>query len=221
MLNFWNLLADLNIVFLVGIALFCIWEFTTFPSLFKRISYLIWFNLATEIGARVLAETTGNNLPLLHVYTLGEFLLLSFFYKGLLQDPKWLAQHFKKITLVIAALIILNSIFLQPIFQFNTYAKTLVQIIFITYSILYFFNLSDASHLFDKEQKYLRLINSAILVYYSGSLFIFMFSNYFLQNNLDLPSGLWAFNAILNLVFLALIFFSIWQITYKKTTSSS
>lgn len=221
MLNFWNLLADLNIVFLVGIALFCIWEFTTFPSLFKRISYLIWFNLATEIGARVLAETTGNNLPLLHVYTLGEFLLLSFFYKGLLQDPKWLAQHFKKITLVIAALIILNSIFLQPVFQFNTYAKTLVQIIFITYSILYFFNLSDASHLFDKEQKYLRLINSAILVYYSGSLFIFMFSNYFLQNNLDLPSGLWAFNAILNLVFLALIFFSIWQITYKKTTSSS
>lgn len=221
MLNFWNLLADLNIVFLVGIALFCIWEFNTFPQLFKRISYLIWFNLATELGARILAETTGNNLPLLHVYTLGEFLLLSFFYKGLLQDPKWLAQNFKKITLVIASLIILNSIFLQPVIQFNTYAKTLVQIIFITYSILYFFNLSDASHLFDKEQKYLRLINSAILVYYSGSLFIFMFSNYFLQNNLDLPSGLWAFNAILNLVFLALIFFSIWQITYKKTTSSS
>lgn len=221
MLNFWNILSDLNIVLLVVIAIFCIWKFSTFPELFKRISYLIWFNLAIEIGARILAEITGNNLPLLHIYTLGEFLLLSYFYQGLLQDPKWLVQNFRKITLVIASLIILNSVFLQPLLQFNTYAKTFVQIIFITYSILYFFNLSDSNHLFDKEQKHLRLINSAILVYYSGSLFIFMFSNYFLHNNLDLPSGLWAFNAILNLVFLALVFFSICQITYEKTKSSS
>lgn len=221
MLEFWNLLADLNIIFLEFIALICLWKIPILPQRFKRICYLIWFNFAIEIGARVLAELSGNNLPLLHIYTLGEFLLLSYFYMGLLSAPKFLAQNFKWVTIAIAILIISNTLFLQSIYGFNTYAKTAVQFIFILYAILYFFDLSEQDTLGVTEKKYLRLINSAILIYYSGSLFIFMFSNYFLQNNLNLPSGLWAFNAILNLVFLALVSISLWQIIYRKTKSSS
>lgn len=221
MLVFWNLLADLNIVFLILIAILCLWKFSLFPKRFQKICYLIWFNLAIEIGARVLAEVTGNNLPLLHIYTLGEFLLLSYFYKGLLSAPPFLSKHFNTVTIFISLLIIANTLFLQSIYGFNTYAKTAVQFVFILYAILYFFDLSEQDALEAIEKKYLRLINSAILIYYSGSLFIFMFSNYFLQNNLNLPSGLWAFNAILNLVFLSLVSFSLWQIIYRKTRLSS
>lgn len=221
MLVFWNLLADLNIVFLALIAVLCLWKFPLLPKRFQKICYLIWFNLSIEIGARVLAELTGNNLPLLHIYTLGEFLLLSYFYRGLLTAPRFLSKNFDRITLFISLLIIANTLFLQSIYGFNTYAKTAVQFIFILYAILYFFDLSEQDTLELIEKKYLRLINSAILIYYSGSLFIFMFSNYFLQNNLNLPSGLWAFNAILNLVFLSLVSFSLWQIIYRKTKLSS
>ncbi len=221
MLAFWNTLADFNIIFLEFIAIVCLWKYSLLPNRFQRIVHLIWFNFIIELGALILAHLVGNNLPLLHLHTLGEFLLLSSFYAGLLNAPSLLSQHFKWITLGIATLIICNTLFLQSIYGFNTYAKTSIQFILITYAILYFFDLSERDALEVTEKKYLRLINSAILIYYSGSLFIFMFSNYFLQNNLNLPSGLWAFNTILNLVFLSLVSFSLWQIIYRKTKSSS
>lgn len=221
MLAFWNILADFNIIFLEFLAIICLWKYSLFPDQFKRIIYLIWFNFLIEFSAFILAHHTGNNLPLLHIHTLGEFLLLSYFYMGLLKSPRLLSKYFQWVTLAISLLIILNTLFLQSIYGFNTYAKTAVQFILIIYAVLYFFDLSDQETLAASEKKYLRLINSAILIYYSGSLFIFMFSNYFLQNNLNLPSGLWAFNTILNLVFLALVSISLWQIIYRKTKSSS
>lgn len=221
MLAFWNTLADFNIIFLEFIAIVCLWKYDFLPDRFQRIVHLIWFNFIIELGAFILAHLTGNNLPLLHLHTLGEFLLLSYFYVGLLNAPSLLSQNFKGTTITIALLIICNTLFLQSIYGFNTYSKTMVQFILIIYAILYFFDLSEQDALEIMDKKYLRLINSAILIYYSGSLFIFMFSNYFLQNNLNLPSGLWAFNTILNLVFLSLVSFSLWQIIYRKTKLSS
>jgi hypothetical protein len=55
----------------------------------------------------------------------------------------------------------------------------------------------------------LNLMNYAILIAYSGSLFIFMFGNVLLADEFD--NLFWEINIILNLLFQILILISIWK----------
>lgn len=179
------------------------------------------FNLCIEIGAKILFHQKMNNLPLLHLYTFGEFILLSFFFKSLTKEIPIFQKWLPPIMIIVGLLIVGNSAFLQSIYGFNSYAKTLTQVIIIIYSVLYFYTLSDEVSLNNLEQKSLRLINSAIIVYYSGSLFIFMFSNYFLKKQIELHQGFWAFNALLNLVFQFLVLYGIWKVAFRQMKFSS
>lgn len=180
---------------------------------FRIVVVYLCFNLFIEIGARVLGYTIKNNLPLLHVYTFGELLLWSLFYREVLARSTLLVRYFKWITGAALLAIVFNSLFIQGIFTFNSYAKTLAQLIIIFYAISYAFNfLLDDSH-DTPEKKLLRQVNAAVLVYYCGSLFIFMFSK-FRGDKADYQL-LWNVNIVLNLFFQILVFVSLCQAIFK------
>ena len=114
----------------------------------------------------------------------------------------------------------LNSVFIQNIYAFNPLAKTLVQLTIIALAVLYFYNLNSLQSSASGIYKSLRLINSAVLIYYSGSLFIFMCNQLFI----DASEGyeiIWAFNAVLNLIFQLLVLWGLWIVVFKKAPSSS
>lgn len=200
----------------------CLFNFKRLGIPLQRLCYFLMLNFCVEILARifVFAFTGINNLPLLHLYTLGEFLLLSWFYKSLLNRPLAFQQHYWKLILGAGICIILNSLFLQSIYEFNTIAKTFVQIVIISYAVLYFYHLSENQLSPPTVAKSLRLVNSAIIVYYSGSLFIFMCSQVSFEN-LKLYKFFWLFNAVLNLIFQLLILWGIWKVVSTKIPSSS
>ena len=205
----------------IVISIFLIWRrYSRLPLPFKWLAVFQIINLITLVVSGILFDRAINNLPLLHLYTILEFLALSLFFRSLIKNPTWLPRHFWIFVLSVISLMLLNSAFLQSIYEFNSYAKTLVQVIIITYCVLYFYNLSNEVDHTDSFQRSLRLINSALIVYYSGSLFIFMFSNLFLSNAVRMPSGLWLFNALLYLVFQLLILISVWG-TFRRTNSFS
>ena len=184
----------------------------------RLLLFLIW-NLFIEIIARVLTSYKISNLPLLHIYTIGEIIFYSWFYKSLLIKHKTFQKNFWYLIIAGVSLLILNSIFFQIGGDYNSLAKTLVQVIIIGYAILYFYNLTEEQLHAHKFGKSLRLINSAILIYYSGSLFIFMCGQ-MLRSYPEWIKPFWAFNAALNLFFQLLILWGIWIIVYKKTPSS-
>jgi hypothetical protein len=136
---------------------------------------------------------------------------------SLLDKPTFSRTLFWYFVIAGSLFIIGNSIFFQSIFKFNSFAKTFVQVTIIGYAILYFYNLVENQVLPITQSKSLRLINSAILVYYSGSLFIFMCSNLYLENK-QIYVPFWAFNAILNFLFQLLILVGLWKVFFKKTT---
>ncbi|MDC8003611.1 hypothetical protein POV27_06080 [Aureisphaera galaxeae] len=197
----------------------CIVAYKKMSIPFKRLTYFLLWNLLIEILAITFMELGRNNLPLLHIYTLGEFLLFSYFYKSVLHKPKIFQSHYMYFILGVSILIILNSAFIQNIFNFNTIAKTLVQVIIISYSVFYFYNLVENQRSSDRMAKSLRLINSAIMIYYSGSLFIFMCSKISFENT-DTYIVFWAFNAILNVIFHLLILWGVWIAFFRKNRSS-
>lgn len=180
---------------------------------FRILVVYLCFNLVIEIGARILGYTVKNNLPLLHLYTFGELLLWSLFYREILARGTALVRHFKWITGIALLVIVFNSLFVQGLLTFNSYAKTLAQLMVIFYASSYAFNflLDDGPD--TPEKKLLRQVNAAVLVYYCGSLFIFMFSK-FRGDKADYQL-LWNVNIVLNLFFQILVFISLCQAIFK------
>jgi hypothetical protein len=175
----------------------------------SKLSYYLYWNLAIEIGAFFLIQVEINNLPLLHIYTLGELILWTIFYLEIL-----ILSRNKRMLLVVgiafaAVLIVLNSLFLQSIYGFNSYAKTLVNVILIGLSTLLFNQLLHTKTENQPQTRAKGLINSSVLFYYSGSLLIFMFSDYFF-NNSGVHTGFWVFNVLINLIFQVLILIAVW-----------
>lgn len=183
----------------------------------KRLLYFLIWNLLIEVSALVFMNLGYNNLPLLHIYTLGEFLFFSFFFKSIISKSIFRKKTFWYFLGIGSLFIISNSIFFQSIFEFNTYAKTFVQITIIGYAILYFYNLVENQSFNHQLSKSLRLINSAIIVYYSGSLFIFMCGQVSFENT-QVYVMFWIFNAMLNVIFQLLILIGLWKVFFKKGT---
>jgi hypothetical protein len=209
--------ANIALLFLCISVAFCIFYRKKLNVPFQRLFYFLVWNLSIEILAIIFSNSGYNNLPLLHIYTLGEFLLFSYFFKSLLDKPIFFKKYFWHFVITGSLFIVSNSIFFQSIFGFNTFAKTFVQVTIIGYAILYFYNLVENQLFSLSLSKSLRLINSAILVYYSGSLFIFMCSNVYYEDA-QVYDMFWIFNALLNSLFQLLILVGLWKIFFKKTT---
>lgn len=193
------------------------WKKLNIP--FRRLFYFLVWNSIIEILAFAFIQYGYNNLPLLHIYTLGEFILFGYFYKSIINKPIWFQKSFWYFIIIGSLFIILNSIFFQSIFGFNTYAKTFGQVTIIIFAVLYFYNLIENKSFSETTSKSLRLVNSAILIYYSGSLFIFMYGKISFTET-QTYTMFWAFNSGLYFIFQLLILLGLWKAFYKKRTSS-
>jgi hypothetical protein len=183
---------------------------------FLRILYFLSWNFLIEILAILFIEFEINNLPLLHLYTLGEFILFSYFYLSLSNTSSRIRKTAWYFIGGGALFIILNTVFIQGVFEFNTIAKTFVQIVIIAYAVLYFYHLVANASFSEATSKSIRLVNSAIIIYYSGSLFIFMFSHFSIGKE-EVFILFWIFNVLLYFIFQLLIFIALWNAFYKKT----
>lgn len=192
------------------------------PSALQVLGCFLAIDLAIELLAGYLSSKRTNNLPLLHLLTFCEFIFFSFFYYHLIRTLSLHKRQFFVFISLVVAFLVVNSAFIQSIYSFNSIAKGLVHLILIIYAIWYFYQLSslgpdDAN----TAGRPLRLINSAVLLYYSGSLFIFMFTNFIQANDLRMHRGFWAFNAGLNVVFQLLVLIGLWLTAFRQTKSSS
>lgn len=219
----WSQLYDLATLPLLCLLLSCmlgVFWWQRLPRPFQTVVVFLLFNLLIEIGARIGAVVFRQNLPLLHLYTLGECWLLSMFYRQILEENSIFQRYFQWILGSVLTLVVLNSIFLQGIFEYNSYGKTLAQVLIILYALDFAFRLSDRDDPDPYLTQMLRLVNSAVLIYYCGSLFVFMSS----QFEIDMKDGiylLWQFNKILNLIFHLIVFIALWKTIFKHPKSSS
>lgn len=119
-----------------------------------------------------------NNMPLLHLYVIAGFLSLALFYNHLLRD--FIDQRLM-IFLVAGFLVftVLNSLFLQPVSTFNSYALTVESVIVIIFSVS---TLMLGQHEVTRENQRqgfasLNWINSGLLIFYTSDILIFYFGD--------------------------------------------
>jgi hypothetical protein len=213
-------ITTLPLACLVVTCFLCVQHWSRLTAAFRILAVFLFFNLFIEIAARFAGIVYGMNLPLLHLYTVGELLLFSLFYQKILDGSSVFRRYYNWIVWTILVLVVLNSIFIQHLFEFNSYAKTLVQILIILYALDYAFRFSEQAEMETQMNRSLRLINSAVLLYYCGSLFVFMSSQFELETGGALQI-LWDINTVLNLIFQMIVLFALWKVVFHPPNLSS
>lgn len=223
--DIWHLIADFARGVLVINVLLWGTKFKSLPQEIKVLGIFLIIDLVTEFLASWTSSRHINNMPLLHIYTILEFVAFSLFYRVLFQAEKRFQQYFWHWMVFWIALLMVNSAFIESIFKFNSNAKTTVQIILIGYAVAYFFKAYGKAD-FSKPLPFaLAMINAGVVLYYSGSLFVFMFSK-FLNDpvhgiSLDAQVGFWLLNSLLFFTFQILILTALCRTLFTRKQSSS
>ncbi|PLX07675.1 MAG: hypothetical protein C0596_09575 [Marinilabiliales bacterium] len=145
----------------------------------------------------VLAMSGNQNIIVANVFTIVEFTLVSLFFVEILKLKKKRAY----VTLIcFLSLFFIFGVFISNNDLHTNLSSTVISIIFISLSVIYFSKLM-------REQKIDNLLsyqnfwfNTGILVYFSGSIFIMIFSNYFFTLSIDAQKILWLLHSIINLI---------------------
>ncbi len=212
-----NWINNISLILQIATVFVWIFRFSRIPRAMQWLGVYLAFNVVIQLVAKQLWLRSMNNLPLLHLNTLVELVLTSVFFREIYINQQWFKRHFTLIVGLMVGVIVLNSIFLEPIYTFNSNAKVLTQAVFIGCVILYLFESFGKIDFSQSRYQGILLICFALLLYHAGSLLIFSFAQYFPHRLLPSgkPSGsavsfqgFWVVNAILNLIFQLLAAFA-------------
>jgi signal transduction histidine kinase len=148
---------------------------------FTSIFLYLCFSLAANIASRIMAGHGINNMPLLHVDTIVEMLLFGLFYVKLFRRRK--QRQLIRISLALFCLFnLVNFIFIQSIYQFNTYPRPIEAILMISFSLICWWQ-PEAEERINERWADIpeNWIISGILFYFSSAMFLFIFSNYLIH----------------------------------------
>lgn len=163
------------IPFFVGLT-----NFKSFDKSLKILFFFICVGTANEIVVRLLIwlADVENTMPSNHLYGLITCSLLFFFYYNLFEKGK-------KIILFVNVLFslywIINSLFVQGIFEYPSIPRSIGNIIIIILVVLYFYKIMLEAKIVKLANDPLIWINTAILVYYAGNMFFSVLFNIILE----------------------------------------
>ncbi len=176
----------------------------------KILWFLIICSIITEIAGLILAFVyIVNNAHIFNIYVIIETLLISSFYYFVIQNRIWkLICIFLAIMFSVFAII---QLFLNPVKTLNNLTLTTESLMVIIFSVITF-------HYLIKYPKYKNIlstpifwINSAFLLYFSGNLFLHLFSHFLTEYAQKAFLELWGFHSVFNIIFYTLISIGFWK----------
>lgn len=168
---------------------------------------------ATELLSYIMWKQRRNNLPLLHIYTIIEYLLLLKFYYSILKDflPRAL---FIIIAVAPPLFFIADSLFIESIYNFNPYARSVESLIIIFLAMSWYLKLVSVDMKDLALERSLKFINSAFLIYFSGSVVLFSFSDPISRLVQNLRFSIWTVHTLLTVALYVLLALGLWK--YQK-----
>lgn len=152
-----------------------------------------------------------NHLPtaiLFHIYTVLEFFVLALLYKHLFHKER-IKKNINIIILLFFVFKILDITFFTSIWESDTLAMTLESVLMIIFGILYFDQVLKEMVIPNLEKYPVFWINSGILIYFSGSLFLFLFSDFIFSTQTSYWS-FWSIHSTLTITKNALFSIGLW-----------
>jgi hypothetical protein len=181
---------------------------------FKVLSWYLIFVFLLNTTSLIMRNLSMINLPLLHCYTIIEFIFIFLFYYYILNGiiKKWMLIL---LSILFLAFGLLNAIYIQDWYQFNTLPRSIESLVIIILCISCYYNMLSQLKTMSLFKDPVFWVNTGFLIYFSCSLFLFMMSNYILPLNSKLNVVVWIIHALFCDLLYLFISIGLWKI--KKT----
>lgn len=185
------------------------------PAMRPVACYVLLSGLVQALSS-YLNSFSINNLWLLHLYTPLEFFCISWFFSKVLEGlvPR---RVFVGAAIGFMVLSALNSLFLQDVNTFNTYARSLEGVLVVILCLGWCYRTLSEMKIQRLEKDPVFWVNTGFLLYFSGNVLLFAFSNYILPLQKSLNLYVWAFHGLLNILLNAFIALGLWIRPAKHT----
>ncbi len=126
-----------------------------------------------------------------------QFFLFSFIYISFLKKKLLIyCSLFFYITFLIV-----NSLFIQPFYQFQSWSRLVESFFLISYTLIYYLKILKATPPVNSLRTFPTIFNTAVFFYFSLNLFLFIISNYiFTQMSHEDKIIAWSFHNINNFI---------------------
>lgn len=181
--------------------------FKTLTRPVRVLGLLLAISLVTDLTTFYLNVRQINNVGFMNVYTIFELGFYAFFYSLILENY----SHKKAILigLVLVFLVTVGLTFNADLnLQMNDVTLAIESLTIIATSLIYFdvmLKKMDYAKVWDNPFFW---INSAILFYFAGSFFVFIFSNYL---DASIEFNLWTIHTIVRIIFISVLTIGIWK----------
>ncbi len=173
---------------------------------FKALLLVCIISIVSDSFALLLLSYSINNWPVLNLFSVAQIAILLVVLDADLKI-KW-----NKFVLVVFVLFsIFNLLFIQSFRVFNSYSSYFGAVLLITFSLIYLYRLLRDLPTIDIYKFPPLWIVFAILTYYGGTLFLFLFNNYLLSTNLVTHKSIWMLHNSLNILKNLLFALALWQ----------
>lgn len=173
--------------------------------------YLV-FSAIFNVLAVIAAHLYKNNLPLLHLYSILEFFLLSYLFKSFFQGGKvnrWLSF----LPFSFSLLAVLYVFCTHSLFRYNSIPRFVSSIIILSFCLYFLF--IDLTRIENNQSTFNFIIVVGLMIYFSSCSILFGLSQVTI-NNIALSSFLWKIHATIMAIMYLLFAFAFTSLKKAK-----
>jgi hypothetical protein len=207
-----QVLTYVDITFFLVLTVFLIYNIKKLPSALKIFSYFEFVVFVIAASALIMAKLYINNTLLFHLLLVIQLIWLSTHYYLIFSGT-----IISKIVLWVSGTFFLilawqySSDWKGQTDKFGGVLYFISTLLYVIYAIMFYANM-----LTGKVKPKYPLINAAILIYYSSTSVIFLFSKYYYLEGFEGQMILWIFNVLLHMLFVILIFADVWKALFTN-----
>jgi hypothetical protein len=179
------------------------------PAL-KTLFYYLTLAVGTNLLSFILWKMKKNNLPVLHVYTVVEYLVLLRFYylilKGFLPG-----NFFLTLAVIFPLFSIADSLFIENIRSFNTYSRSIEALIFIFLSVCWYVKTVSDTESNNNTNRPFNYIAGGLLIHFAGSVVLFSFRDLISQLTRSFLMNVWSLHTLVQFVMYIFITIGLWK----------
>lgn len=184
-------------------------------GIMRVLFWLVFASMFADLSSLILAFQKVNNWPVLNIFVIVQFIL---FYLIIEHDKNTFFSFVFLSCCIIPG--IANYLFVQSPKTFNSYSAYSYAIVIIIVCLRFLYFLMKDMAVEKIQALPLFWLSFGALIYYAGTLFLFLFNNYLALHMPARLPNIWILHNFLNIAKNFFLFMTLW-VNYKSKTSQS